>query len=159
MASWRVTLAKAKGDRLDLSRLAARLGAAQAGFDFAPHFLNRIEVRGVGRQKEDLGPGLRNQGEGQLTFMRREVVHDHHIALAQGRAQDAADIGQETSASVAPSMVMQAVEPSRRIEQIMVVVCQWPWGLLAWTRSPRGAVLPLARSVFFLYVSPIFSSA
>jgi hypothetical protein len=36
-------------------------------------------------------------------------------------------------------MVMQAVEPSRRIEQIMVVVCQWPWGLLAWTRSPRGA--------------------
>ena len=33
---------------MDQSRLGARLGAAQAGFDFAPHFLNRIEVRGVG---------------------------------------------------------------------------------------------------------------
>lgn len=46
-------------------------------------------------KKRTSGPGLRNQGEGQLTFMRREVVHDYHIALAQGRAQDAADIGPE----------------------------------------------------------------
>jgi len=26
---------------------------------------------------------------------------------------------------------MQAVEPSNRMELIMVVVCQWPWGVLA----------------------------
>jgi hypothetical protein len=30
----------------------------------------------------------------------------------------------KTSVSVAPSMVMQAVEPSSRMELIMVVVCQ-----------------------------------
>jgi hypothetical protein len=28
--------------------------------------------------------------------------------------------------SVAPSKAMQAVEPSNRMEEIMVVVCQWP---------------------------------
>jgi len=28
-------------------------------------------------------------------------------------------------------MAMQAVEPSNRMELIMVVVCQWPWGVLA----------------------------
>jgi hypothetical protein len=48
-----------QSDRLYQSGLRARLGAAQEGFDFAPHFLNGTEVRGAGRQKEDLGPGLR----------------------------------------------------------------------------------------------------
>src|SRR5271170_3535165 len=33
---------------------------------------------------------------------------------------------------------MQAVEPSRRIEEIMVVVLQWPEGVSSWTRWPWG---------------------
>jgi hypothetical protein len=33
--------------------------------------------------------------------------------------------------SVALSMAMQAVEPSSRMELIMVVVCQWPCGVRA----------------------------
>ena len=38
--------------------------------------------------------------------------------------------------SVVPSKAMQAVVPSSRMEDIMVVVCQWPCGVWAWTRSP-----------------------
>src|SRR5580692_748136 len=44
----------------------------------------------------------------------------------------------KTSVSVAPSMVMQAVDPSRRKAPIMVVVCQWPCGAWAWRRWPLG---------------------
>ncbi len=45
--------------RLDKSRLCSGFGRAQAGFDFAPHFLDGIEVRGVGRQEEYPGTSLR----------------------------------------------------------------------------------------------------
>lgn len=45
----------------------------------------------------------------------------------------------KTSVSVAPSMVMQAVEPSRRSAPIIVVVCQWPCGAHACRRWPLGA--------------------
>jgi hypothetical protein len=54
---------------LDQSGLGTRLGAAQGDFDFAPHLLDGIEVR----QEED------------LAFMRREIVHYDHVALAKGR--------------------------------------------------------------------------
>ena len=131
---------QSRSNRLDQSRLGTRLGAAQGALDFAPHLLNGIEVRGVGRQKENLGPCLRNQGESGLTFVRGEVVHNDDIALAQGRREDPADIGPENLRIGGPldghagGGTIEA-----RIAQIMVVVCQWPWGLLAWTRCPRGA--------------------
>jgi hypothetical protein len=32
-----------------------------------------LKLRGVGAKEEDLGPGLRNQGEGRLPFVRREL--------------------------------------------------------------------------------------
>ena len=38
--------------------------------------------------------------------------------------------------SIAPSIVMQAVVPSKRIEPIMVVVHQWPKGALSFRRAP-----------------------
>ena len=34
--------------------------------------------------------------------------------------------GREKFSGVAPSIVMQAVEPSSRMEESIVVVCQWP---------------------------------
>jgi hypothetical protein len=118
---------------------SARLGAAQRGFDFAPHFFNGIEVRRVGRQEEDHGSEASDQRKSWFTFVRGEIVHDDDITLAQGWTQNTAHIGPENLGIGGPSIVMQAGEPSKRIEQIMVVVCQWPWGLLAWTRFPRGA--------------------
>ena len=67
MASWGVTLAKTKA----MAWIRADcwvLGRCVGTLCFAPHFLDGIQIRGVGRQKENLGSGLRNQGEGQLTL-------------------------------------------------------------------------------------------
>ena len=51
--------------------------------------------------------------------------------------------------SVAPSMVMQAVEPSTRIAEIIVVVRQWPCGQLATSRSPPRRATAQAGHVCF----------
>ena len=93
MAFWRVTLPNAAPHRFDQGRLGSRFGGAQAGFDFAPHLLNRIEVRRVGRQKADRRASRLDQTEGRRTLVRGEVVQDHDIARLQRRTQDLADIG------------------------------------------------------------------
>ena len=69
------------------------LSAAKGFFDFAPHFLDGVEVRGVRGKKEDLSASLLNEREGQLAFVRREVVHNHHVAGSQRWAQEALDVG------------------------------------------------------------------
>ena len=53
------------------------------------------------------------------------------------------------SASVAPSMAMQAVEPSMRIDEIIVVVHQWPCGAESTSRWPPFA-RPRRRVMFVL---------
>ena len=80
-------------DGFDKCGLGPRLGAAQGGFDLAPHLFNGIELWRVGWQEEDLGSGASDQGESRFAFMRAEVVHDDDITLAQGWAQHAAQIG------------------------------------------------------------------
>src|SRR5271163_3336911 len=49
---------------------------------------------------------------------------------------------------------MQAVEPSRRMEEIMVVVLQWPEGVSSWTRWPWGE---RPRSRVMLVLAPASS--
>jgi hypothetical protein len=82
-------------DGFDKCGLGPRLGAAQGGFELAPHLFNGIELRRVGWQEEDLGSGASDQRESRFAFMRAEVVHDDHIALAQGWAQNTAHIRPE----------------------------------------------------------------
>ena len=53
-----------------------------------------------------------------------EVVHDDDVARAKRGAEYFSDIGLEDLRVGGPSIVMQAVDPSRRIEDIMVIVFQ-----------------------------------
>ena len=123
------------------------LGATQERLDLAPHLFNGVEVRGVGGKEDGLGTCGGDEGERRLAFVRGEVVHDDQIAGPQRRVEHFGDVGAEDFRVRRPSMVMQAVVPSSRMEEIMVVVFQWPHGALAWQRSPRGA-RPRRRVMF-----------
>jgi hypothetical protein len=95
MASWGVTLAKAAAIALIRAGCVRAWALRREALILLHIFSMGLNSPGVGRQEEDLSSSLRNQREGRLTFMWGEVVHDDHIALAQGRAQDAAHIGAE----------------------------------------------------------------
>lgn len=73
----------------------ASLGGAEGGFDFAPHFFDRVEIRGVGREEEHLGSGLGNEFERWFTLVRREVVHDDEVARPEGGTEDFGNVGAE----------------------------------------------------------------
>jgi hypothetical protein len=83
------------GDCRDQIRWSSGFDPAEAGFDFAPHFLDGIQIRGVGGKEQDLGPRLLDQPAGSCVLMGREVVHDHDVARPQSGAQDLADVGLE----------------------------------------------------------------
>ena len=114
-------------------------GFAQKRLYLAPHHFDRVEVRRVGWKEANLGTGLLDQGQGVFVFVRSKVIHHDDIAWSQGGHERLADVGAETSVFVAPSIVMQALVPSERTEEIMVVVRQWPCGAWPTSRSPLGA--------------------
>lgn len=86
-------LGQGRSDGGDQVRRGPGFCAAQAGFDFAPHLFDRVEVWGVGGQEEDLRAGLRHQGQGGIALVRRKVVHDDDVSTAQRRAEDFCHVG------------------------------------------------------------------
>jgi hypothetical protein len=81
-----------RSDCLDEILVGSSFRAAQEAFNFAPHLLNGVEVRGVSRQKEDLGTCLGDQQESRITLMWGKVVHDDHIAFSERRAEHPAHV-------------------------------------------------------------------
>lgn len=47
----------------------SRLRLAQQGFEFGEGLLDRIEIRGIGRQEEELGSGLPDRLSHGLAFV------------------------------------------------------------------------------------------
>ena len=72
-------------------------------------------------------------------LVRREVIHDHHIAGPQSGTQHLLHIGAKNLAVVAAATVMTAAMPPRLIAPKVVSTCQWPWGVASAIRSPFGA--------------------
>ena len=115
---------QSRSDGFDESGLGTHLGAAERAFGFAPHFFNGIELRRVGRQEEGLGSGAgRSTRELAHCCAGRSLSMTTTFPLAQGRAQNTAHIGKPRYRWL-PRWSCRRAEPSRRIEQIMVVVCQ-----------------------------------
>lgn len=55
-------------------------------FDLGKGLLDRIEVRGIGRQKQERGSGFPDRLPYGLALMAAEIVHDHDVAgLKNGR--------------------------------------------------------------------------
>ena len=58
------------GDHLDKGWQGAGFGAAQRFFEFAPHLLDGVKVRGVGRQEQYVGAQLLDGVKGFNAFVR-----------------------------------------------------------------------------------------
>src|SRR5215218_3163522 len=71
-------------DRLDESFVDARPCLANEVLDLRKRLLDRVEVRRVGRQVEDPCARSLDQLPHRLALVDGEVVHHHHIPLAEG---------------------------------------------------------------------------
>src|ERR1700730_9292974 len=61
---------QSRGHCLDKGRLGTGLGAAEKLFEFAPHFLDWIEIRGVSRQEQNMGAELLDKPKSLSAFVR-----------------------------------------------------------------------------------------
>jgi hypothetical protein len=64
-----------------------RADPAQQLLDLGEGLLDGIEVRGIGRQEEELTPGGFDEGLGAGTLVHREIVQDHDLPGPQARHQ------------------------------------------------------------------------
>ncbi len=60
--------------------------SAQVGLEFGEGHFDRIEIGTVGRQEEEPGATLPEDGLGLGALVAGQVVEDDHVALAQGGA-------------------------------------------------------------------------
>ena len=77
-----------RGDR-------AGLESTQPLFHLRPTFLDRVEVRRVGRQKEERCPGLVDSFGHTIHLMGAQVVHDHDLIGQQLRTQNLIEVGEK----------------------------------------------------------------
>lgn len=88
----------------------ALFGFSEKGLEFCEDLLDRIEVRRVRRQKQEMGASSANGAADRAAFVRAEVIHDNDVAGAQRRSEHLFDISLETFA------VDWTVEDARRID-------------------------------------------
>jgi hypothetical protein len=91
------------------------------------------------RQVEQFGTCGFDGGADTSTFMAAEIVHDDDVAGTEFRHRDLLDIGLESSPLIGPSSTIGATMPLLRRPATKVVVFQWPCGIAARRRWPRGA--------------------
>ena len=70
-------------------------GGAQQPFQLAEHELDRVEVRTVGREKEQRRTLRLDRLAHTADFMTAEIISDDNIAWCQGGSEKLLDIGQE----------------------------------------------------------------
>lgn len=68
---------------------------AEFRLELGEHLFDRVEVRAVGRQVDDLGLGLPDCLCDSGHLVARQVVHHHQVAGTQTRHQDLLDVGEE----------------------------------------------------------------
>ena len=71
------------------------LGVAHPMLDLGEGLLDRIEVRGIGRQEPEPGAGGPDGLTDGCGLVAAQIVHDHDVAGLQGRQQLLLDIGAE----------------------------------------------------------------
>lgn len=86
---------------------------ADQPFDLCKHHLDGIEVRAVGRKKEDVGAGISYGFANGVALVAAQVVEDDDVLWRQGWDQSLLDPGREDGA------VDWAVEDERRDNTIM----------------------------------------
>jgi hypothetical protein len=77
---------------------SSRISLAQQGFEFCEDLLDRVEVRRIARQEEQLGTDGADQLTDGTAFVAAEIVHDDNVTGGQGGQQELLDIGAEAGA-------------------------------------------------------------
>ena len=62
-------------------------------FELGEDLFDGIEVGAVGRQKDEVGAFVSDDGAGGLAFVAAEVVQNNDIAGREGRGEDFLDVG------------------------------------------------------------------
>src|SRR5215831_5566095 len=90
---------------------AARL--RQQVFEFGKHLFNRIEIRRIFRQEEQLGAGGTDSGADIGALVALKVVEDDHVAGTQGGCENLLDVSQEGTGTD------RAIEQPGRLDAIV----------------------------------------
>src|SRR5438552_2795298 len=77
--------------------IGASFGAPEDLLDLGEGLLDRVEVRGVGRQRQEAGAALLDGGTAGRVVVGREVVGDDDLTDSEGRGQAVADVAHEAS--------------------------------------------------------------
>src|SRR6266851_5505806 len=64
----------------------ARGGLAQQVLELGEDLFDRVQVRRVFRQEEELGPGWADELAHRFGFVTTEIVHDHDVAAAKRKS-------------------------------------------------------------------------
>jgi hypothetical protein len=99
--------------------------------DLGKGLLDRIEVRGIGRQKQEPGSGLPDRLPYGVALMAAEIVHDHDVAGLKNGRQLLLGVRQKACA------VDRPVEDARRGEPVQA------------QRADEGQRSPTARRLPF----------
>ena len=149
-AEVRQALAEERPERLG----AATASGANEGLELREAELDGIEVRAVGWQVPEGGPGGLDGALDAGDLVGPEIVGNDDVAGLQGRHQDLFDVGAEALAIDRAVEDPRCGQPRTRNAARNVLVCQRPQGAWSWTRAPRGA-RPYRRSR--LVVMPVSS--
>ena len=76
----------------------ARIGFVQQGLELGKDLLDRVEIRRVARQEEQLGADAADQLANRIALMAAKVIHDDDVAGAEGGDQELFDVSAETGA-------------------------------------------------------------
>jgi len=61
-------------------------------FELGEELFDRIEIRAVRRQEEQVSASLADGASRRLTFVATEIVEDHNVALGERWSEDLLDI-------------------------------------------------------------------
>src|SRR5947209_11461221 len=106
----------------------SRLGFPQKGLEFRPAILNRIEIRRVGRQKDQTRPARRDQLFQTSDLVRFEVIPDHHVTGLQGRAERLAHPGAKNfsiDSALNHTGCRETLQTQRRQQDVIAAVIFW----------------------------------
>jgi len=122
----------------------AFLGFAQEPLQLGEDLLDRVEVRRVRRQQEELGAGGAYGGADGPAFVAVQIVHNDDVARVEGRHQELAHVDQEACA------VDRTVEDAGSGDAVMSKGCQegqrLPVTMRHFGRQRRAAPVPAMGS-------------
>ena len=116
--------------------VGAGLGAAEELLDLGEGLLDRVEVGGVGGERQEASPASLNGRAHGRAVMRAEIVGHDDLARAQRWREEVLDIAHEARGrhrAVEPQARADAVEGQRSNDGLVLAAIGW-----------RGCVRPLA---------------